>query len=37
MGASEQMKLAAHREMKKHSKKYNPIFHESRDIFHVII
>jgi hypothetical protein len=34
MGASEHMKLAAHRGMKKHSKEYNPIFNESLELFH---
>jgi hypothetical protein len=37
MGASEQMKLAAHRGMKKNSKECNPLFNENLDLFHVII
>jgi len=37
MGASEQMNLAAHRDMKNHSKEYNPIFNESLGLLLVII
>jgi hypothetical protein len=37
MGRSEQMELAAHREMKKHSEEYNMIFNVNLDLFRVTI